>query len=339
MFRRIVCIPEAVAKKLRCASGTSAVGSLCRLVVSVFVMHALSVRPAVAEEATQENLGRAQVLFDAAALHFAEGKLEDACAEYKASYELGHKTTAILNVGICEEKRGRYATAWSAYREAETVATRARNQQLASDAQKRAALIEPKLAKIRIDLNYRLSGLQLQLDGQLIPLAAIRTLLPIDSGRHELAASADGYESWQQTIAVADGGRTEVLLPELKAKPGATVAPMTALNPVVASSPVRTAGYIGLSIGGASLAVGGVIGLIARSNYLGAVGDCRYSTLGCNVDQANSANRARGVADIASTFVVSGGIVVLVGAAMAIFGSHSPTKTTVARDDGTVIAF
>jgi hypothetical protein len=288
--------------------------------------------PAGAQEATQENLGRAQVLFDQAAAHFTEGKLEEACAEYKASYELGHKTTAILNVGICEEKRGRFATAWSAYREASTVAVRAGKDALANDAGERASRLDPKLAKIRIVLAYRLAGLQIKLDGQVIPTAALATALPIDSGRHVLEASAEGYESWQESVTASDGVPTEIKLPELKAKPGARVAPIVAINPVVTTSPVRVAGYIGLGVGGTVAAVGGLLGLVARGNYNDAADICRLQATGCSPEQASDVNRTRGTANVGTGFVIAGGVIVVAATVMAIFGGNTITKSKMASN-------
>ena len=57
----------------------------------------------------------AEKLFRDGKQFMQEGKLAEACEAFRKSQELESRSGTLLNLGDCEEKRGRIATAWELF--------------------------------------------------------------------------------------------------------------------------------------------------------------------------------------------------------------------------------
>ena len=77
----------------------------------------LAAPPASAQPVT--STGQAESLFRDGQKLTAEGKLAEACIAFEGSYRLDPVLSTLLNVANCRENNGQFATAWSAFVEAE----------------------------------------------------------------------------------------------------------------------------------------------------------------------------------------------------------------------------
>src|SRR5438128_11228376 len=59
------------------------------------------------------NEMRAEYLFRTGEKKFDAGKYAEACADFSESLRLGPKLGTLLNLALCHEMVGKYATAWS----------------------------------------------------------------------------------------------------------------------------------------------------------------------------------------------------------------------------------
>src|SRR5690606_6144737 len=67
-------------------------------------------------EATGANVAAAEALFESGHEAMSGGDYDTACARFAESNRLDPAVGSLLNLAICEEKRGRLATAWQLYK-------------------------------------------------------------------------------------------------------------------------------------------------------------------------------------------------------------------------------
>src|SRR6476469_942554 len=96
-------------------------------------------------EPRSDPRARAQQLFDSALVDAESGNFAAACPKFLASQEADPKTSTLLNLANCYEKNGQTASAWGAFREAETLARKAARADWETAARTRAEALEPKL--------------------------------------------------------------------------------------------------------------------------------------------------------------------------------------------------
>jgi len=153
------------------------------------------------------DVAAAQTLYDQAKQLEADGKYADACPLFEASYKADAQIGVLLNLADCHDKIGRTASAWVEFRDAADMAAK-RGDNRESYARDRAAAIAPRLDKLRISAPASVvPGLSVTRDGADVT-ALIGTDVPVDPGSHVVEASAPGYKSWKQTVAVQGDGST-----------------------------------------------------------------------------------------------------------------------------------
>lgn len=217
----------------------------------------------------------AEVLFRAGRDLLPQGKLEDAFDKFEESYRLDPTAGALLNLGECRNRQGRTASAWAFYQQAATLAEVQGKPDIYEAASQRQRELEPELSYLTIRVPHAVPGLQVKRDAAMVGAAQFDVALPMDPGRHIIAAEAPGYESIQFAVVIhAKRDRQTISIPTLKEKPiaqVASVAPRPAPAPVAASPASSPSPWPWLfaGVGGASLAVGTVSGLLAvhENNY------------------------------------------------------------------------
>ncbi len=143
-----------------------------------------------------------------------QGKLVEACPLYEASYHADPKLGALLHAADCEEKIGRTATAWAEFTDAVELAGKLADARV-DVARRRAAALEPKLAKLHLAPPKQLiPGLVVKRDGADITVL-VGTDIPLDPGDHTIVASAAGYQDWTKTVSITTPGKVEIEIPVL----------------------------------------------------------------------------------------------------------------------------
>jgi hypothetical protein len=143
-----------------------------------------------------------------------QGKLTEACPMYEASYHADPKLGALLHAADCQEKIGRTATAWAEFNDAVELAHKVGDPR-EDLAKRRAAALEPKLAKLHLAPPKQLiPGLTVKRDGADITIL-VGTDIPLDPGDHQIVASAAGYQDWTKTVSVSAPGVIAIDIPVL----------------------------------------------------------------------------------------------------------------------------
>ena len=210
------------------------------------------------------------------------GRYAEACEKLALSQRLDPAVGTLTNLGVCHEKLGKLATAWTQLNEAADLASRDGQSERADKIRAHARTLEPRLTRLLIRLaGERPAGLVVTRDGTDVTLL-LGTAVPLDPGSYTVQATAGGVKPWSQTVEATGEGETitveiPVLEPIEKRQPEKPAEPEPR-HPVPQPDPVdpaRDTGAVappplvlGLGIGGlAATAVGLGFGWRARAKY------------------------------------------------------------------------
>lgn len=285
-----------------------------------------------------------------------EGKLAEACEAFAASNRIEARAGTLVNLGLCREKNGQLASAWSAFKDSLTRAKDPKKQQVANE---HIAAIEPKLSYLTISVpdESRIDGLTLTRNGTTVDPALWNRAVPVDGGTYTVTGKAPGTEDWSTTVEVPNElGKISVDVPRFKDLKQLVSMQETAEKPhqqPVDTTPAETPGMftskrkIALGVAGVgvvALAGGIVLGMKAKSLQDDAYGLCPDPAMPCAdgdkandlIDQAHSkaliANISYGVAAGA---LIGAGVLWFIGAPhtsesrVAVVPHVSPTTAAI----------
>lgn len=218
--------------------------------------------------------------------------------------------------------------AWSNYLAVASATKLAGQTDREQVARERAAALEPRLSKLRIDVPERLEQLRIKRNGVDVAEAQWASEVPVDPGEYRVEASAPQRQPWAITVAVRGEGRTiTVTVPSLTEISAAEPPPVNAkTNPQPPpSSPAGPAPeapadpwpqrIVALAAGGLGLAgigIGTAYGIIAISKnedsqaLCDADGACEDEGITLNED-------ARTAGTISTGAFIAGGALLALG--------------------------
>jgi hypothetical protein len=200
---------------------------------------------------------------------FSEGKalmdkdLTLACAKFEESLKFNAQAIGtLLNVALCDEKLGRYASAVAKFTEARDRASEQGMSVHLKAAEEHIAALADKVPHVTIKFSVPpLPETTIVIDEQVLPFDAIANH-PIDPGEHAVTVSAPGHLPFKTRITLAAGETKDVAIPTLA-------------RSVTVKSSRRTIGKIVTATGVAAFGAGVVIGIVANARYEDALGRCR----------------------------------------------------------------
>ncbi len=302
-----------------------------------------------------DDLARADSLFNAAKALLDSGQYADACAKFAESKRLAPGLGVTLYLADCYERIGRTASAWTEFLSAEGLA-RERSDKRADVARGRAQALEPKLDRLTIAVAPTLpqAGLQILRDGATVPPEEWGLAVPVDPGDHVVVVSAPGHA--QRTIPAHVGPEAPTATVRIDRlddtapapTPAPTPAPAPAPTPAPAPAPApesaptptptpestpdpaATRRWIGVGVAGAGVAgvaLGAVFGLSAKSkldqsnqnDHCDAKDTCDPTGLSLRHDAASAAT-------LSTVMFVVGGVA-LAGGAVLYFTAPRPSPT------------
>jgi len=270
------------------------------------------------------------------------GRYAEACPWFERSYALEPVMGTLLNRADCYEKLGRTASAWLDF---VVVSRRDTSAARAGEARRRAAALEPQLARIVVAAADAPPDLRIMRDGADVA-AAPGSAVPVDPGRH-LVAAASGDKSWSAEVEAVAGRTVTVevppfwLPPPKRATPPAVAAapPAPALPSVArvedAPSPRRTAALVVGGVGASAVLAGAVFGVLARSSWDDSRANCHDPGNVCSplgIDQVHEAQSRAAV----STILVGAGVAALGTAAVLWLLPQRDVTISVAPGSGSV---
>jgi tetratricopeptide (TPR) repeat protein len=265
----------------------------------------------------------------------AEGQLAEACDKFAESERVEPSAGALLNLARCHADAGMTGTAWSEYLAAARLARGQERPQQAAEAELRAAELQPRLLRLRIELDAA-SGPGVVVARNGVELAASDLNVPaiVDPGSQVIRATAPGHAEWSTTVLVTRPGQLRTV----------RVPPLTPLPAVVTSAPARSErehaaaadapppashgisarAWVTGGLGAAALVSSGVLALVAKSKWDQAhdSGDCDASHA-CNRAGLDTADQARRLGNSATGLALAGAAAGLGGALFYFYDARS----------------
>lgn len=292
--------------------------ALSGVLFSVFAAQTANAQQPLSDESPSVNGATliADTLFDEAQSLMAEGRYNEACARFGRSQKIQAAVGTLLNLAVCYEKAGRYASAWSTYRDAAAAARHEAQTERADFADRRAVEIKPKVARVAIMTNVKLPSLIVTMNGVVVPAEALNQPLPVDAGETKLEATLNGRR-WTTQVAVSlERSPVIVEIPSRalglseRSEPSVT---STRPEPIVGWRQQHTAYVIG-GLGAIGLGIGSFFGIKAASLH----GDSKQHCLPENEDVCERSgialrDDARRAGNVSTGLFLGGGVLVAAG--------------------------
>jgi hypothetical protein len=260
----------------------------------------------------QSSTAQARALFKEARTLMDREHYEKACPKLEESLRLDYGMGTQFNLAHCWEKLGRTASAWGMFLDVAAAASRENQTKRETAARERAAALEPKLTRLRIEVQAPVDGLSVTRSGEEVGQAAWGEAMPVDPGSQHIEASAPGKKPWSKDIEVVGVGKTaSVRVPSLEDIAPASPEP----EPVVQTEPPmqgvgedrasgggmsggRLAGTLLLAgVGAGGVVTGTLFGLKTSSETNKARQLCNGGVEGTTCDSMDSAGEAEEMYD------------------------------------------
>jgi tetratricopeptide (TPR) repeat protein len=202
---------------------------------------------------------KADLLFDEGKKLEGDGKWQEACEKFAASSQLDPEAPGtLLNLGLCNEKLGKLATAIDWYKKAEDHARRFKMKEYEQEAGERTKSLEPRVPIVKIEFAQELpAGGQVTLDGKPVRTEDVARF-GVDPGSHDLVITAPHVKRVDKKITVEEGKEQTVQV-------DAWVTTHTMMR-----DDGKTKRRLAYGLGAAAIILEGVnvtVGLVERSKY------------------------------------------------------------------------
>ncbi len=235
---------------------------------------ALALALVCAQAGAQTPSAIAEALFREGRKLLDAGDYAAACAKFADSHKLDPQPVTLMNLALCNEKRGNTATAYDKWQEGEVLARHLNDEKLQELARTHMAALEPQIPHLVIELAAPSAGLEITLDGVKLPATALGVAIPVDPGLHLAVATATAKREWHGSVEVPPGNGTVPLrvpaladapLPPPPPPPFVVpfLPPPPPFRPAPPPSDYRWLAGLGFGVAAAGLLVGAVTGGIA----------------------------------------------------------------------------
>ncbi len=156
---------------------------------------------AVAAQPTDDK-ATAEALFQEGRKLLTAERYTEACPKFEASLRLDPSGSGTeINLALCYEKLGRFASAWGMYKQAADDARKINDAEREAAARARAAALEPKLSRLTIQLpKDPISDLVVTRNGSVVDIALLNTPMIVDPGAQKIECKAPGRKPWTQEL-------------------------------------------------------------------------------------------------------------------------------------------
>jgi serine/threonine-protein kinase len=271
-----------------------------------------------AHEKIEADKAAAEALFQQGRALMEAGRTAEACPKFAESARLDVAAGTVLNLAECYEAVGRFASAWTRYKELDVLATRLGQTARARHAQDKVAQLEPRLAYLTLEVSKPVAGLSVRHGDTELGRGAWGVRLPVDPGLQVIVVSAPGYQAWRKEVMIK-GGEARINVPALALAP----TPRSEVR----ASPLRTAGWVGVIAGGAALgAMAGFGAAAALENDKALRDECSEGA--CSASGADRIDRALLFGNVATGLAIGGGVALVTGVILLIAApSRAPARS------------
>lgn len=295
----------------------------CALLFGCIVAFAL--RPGVA---VADDSAAADALFLEAKELLKQNKVAEACPKLEASYKLEKAVGTLMNMADCHEALGKVATAWAQWGVAFDWLKRDGDKR-AAFAQERRDALTARLPRLRVAASDVPTSLEVYREASRIEPGAFNVALPIDPGPHAITVRRGDKVLKEQRIEAREGEVITVPLdlPAIeRASPPPAARPLPPgprIDETPPRTPLRTVGYLVGGAGIVTLAVAGVLEILAINSVSSIDDPGACVNQFCSPDGYKAVERARLFADAGQWVGVAGLFVTGVGVTMVLSSPSS----------------
>lgn len=218
----------------------------------------------------------AEALFKEGVTAVQKQDWKGACEAFTGSNDADPSPGVQINLGLCNEKQGKTATAWGWYSTAAGTADNRGQRDRAELARKEADRLAKSLHKLTIVLEDTTPGLVVTRDGVTLPPATLGREVPVDPGEHVIEASGKGKIAFRTTVSIAAGpGSDRIVIKPLANAPDETPAAGTGGAASSRDAGVKTSDGSGQRTAGYLVGAGGVVALIVAGTLQILTGSVR----------------------------------------------------------------
>jgi len=227
------------------------------------------------------------------------------------------------HIAACEENLGKMVAALGGY-ELALKHGQGMPAGFLAEVQQSIDYLKQRIPTVIVSRGEGAQAATVELDGVQLGSKSIGIEVPLDPGPHVISASAAGYETFEETINVAEGDHEEVAIELVPLPEKAT--PVASASEAPKSEAAKGYGVTPFVVGGAGLvvaAVGGVLLGVSQGQANQALAICKGSTDCSSLGDSNPGEwyRARDLYDSARTLETVGWVGVGVGAAALATGT------------------
>jgi len=299
------------------------------------------------EPPTEAQIEAARALYREARELHKQGKLREAIDRALEAYRTAPTPVTALEAGTLLVEGGRLVEARDLLRTVALLPVSPRESDKGREARQHAAELARSLdARIpKIAIAERPQGAEVLLDGR--PFAGDNNAWQgVDPGAHTIVVRIGERTCTKITTALGEGeertidlhAATKACLPDATPQPPPSAAPQpSAPPPPIAAPPPHAAPeqrrWIGAVVAGAgvvAIGFGGVIALVAKSDYDAVAASC--SSRGCTRPAFDARESARSRADLATATMIVGAAAAAVGAVVFFWPSTNANVTVGANE-------
>jgi hypothetical protein len=261
-----------------------------------------------------------ELLFREGRQAMQEKNFDRACVKFAESQKKEPAPGTALNLGDCEEQRGRLIAASEAFMLAASTFTSPEKQRYATS---RAEAADRRTPRLTVRASSPATGLVVHVGNNVIP---VDTEVKMDPGEVVIRAEAPGRRPNTLKATLREGKNVEIDVGVLestsgtaatKPKGGGGTEVTTTEQPADKGKTLRTAGLIVGGVGAASLVVGAVTGILTLDRA-STVKDRCGEELQCDREGLDAAESGSTLS-LVSTITVAAGGAALVGGAVLYF--------------------
>ena len=259
----------------------------------------------------------AEAAFSAGRALLKEGRYEEACKKFDASFILDPALGTLLNLADCLERSGRTASAWRRYREAAGMALLKGQREREAIAREKVADLEPNLCRLTVRASS--AGLAIRRDGVPVGAEELDLPVPVDPGKHVLEAASGGQTVARREVLIAGAALSQtcsvvVSFDDVSLPPPRREDATPPTSPGEGLSTRRVVAAVLAGSGLIGLGVGTAFGLSASSAKNEADRSC--TDAGCTAEGRGLLDDAGKRADIATVGFIVGAALIAAGAAL-----------------------
>jgi hypothetical protein len=174
----------------------------------------------LAPAARAGDTATAEALFQSGLDKMKAGQYAEACTAFQGSEDADPSPGTEINLGNCNEKQNKLASAWGWFNTAAGSADRRGQADRAKKARDEADRLKPLLHYVVITVKTPAEELKVTRDNVPVPAAALGTSLPIDPGDHVIRVTAKGKKAWSGNVKTDEKpGTTPFDVPPLEDEP------------------------------------------------------------------------------------------------------------------------